>query len=74
MESCHIGLRKVWDACEQVLWGHLDSVNSVVFSPDDGCHVVSGSDDNTVRIWNVATAESDCEDDMHGETPTTHSG
>ena len=37
-------------ACEQVLWGHLDSVYSVNFSPDGSC-VVSRSFDNIVRIW-----------------------
>ena len=35
-------------------------MNSVVFSPD-GSHVVSGSGDNTVRIWNAATGESEAE-------------
>ena len=55
-----VGLRKAWDACEQVLWGHSGGVNSVVFSPD-GHRVVSGSNDNTVRIWNVATGESQAE-------------
>ncbi|KAF8236925.1 hypothetical protein L208DRAFT_575613 [Tricholoma matsutake] len=55
-----IGMRKVWDSCEQVLWGHSKQVRTVVFSPD-GSRVVSGSDDNTVRIWNVATGESEAE-------------
>jgi WD40 repeat protein len=32
------------------LEGHTDPVHSVAFSPD-GQYVVSGSDDNTVRIW-----------------------
>ena len=36
------------------LKAHSDWVHSVVFSPD-GSHVVSGSFDNIVRIWNVAT-------------------
>ena len=53
-----VGLRKVWDACEQALWGHSDHVYSVAFSPD-GSHVVSGSKDRTVRIWNVVTGESE---------------
>jgi WD40 repeat protein len=35
------------------LKGHSDMVNSVAFSPD-GKRVVSGSNDNSVRIWNVA--------------------
>ena len=32
------------------LTGHTDGVLSVAFSPD-GQWIVSGSDDNTVRIW-----------------------
>ena len=38
--------------------GHQDKVDSVIFSPD-GSHVVSGSFDNTVHIWNVVTGESE---------------
>ena len=34
------------------LRGHLDRVNAVAFSPD-GNYVVSGSDDLTVRVWDV---------------------
>ena len=53
------GSRKVW-GCEQVLRGHSDNVFSVAFSPD-GCCIVSGSNDNTVRIWDVATCELEAE-------------
>jgi WD40 repeat protein len=38
--------------CE--LQGHSQYVNSVAFS-NDGSHVVSGSHDKTVRIWNCHT-------------------
>ena len=36
--------------------GHVDHVNSIDFSPD-GTKIVSGSQDGTVKIWDVATAE-----------------
>ncbi|OCK88236.1 uncharacterized protein K441DRAFT_647029, partial [Cenococcum geophilum 1.58] len=43
-----------WSAALQILEGHTDSVNSVAFSPD-GTQVVSGSNDQTVRLWDAAT-------------------
>jgi WD40 repeat protein len=43
-----IGLRKLWDVCEQVLLGHSGFVISVALSPD-GSRIVSGSRDDTVR-------------------------
>ncbi|KAJ6567905.1 WD40-repeat-containing domain protein [Mycena vulgaris] len=43
-----------WGATDAVLRGHLNSVNSVAFSPD-GTRIVSGSYDNTVRVWDAET-------------------
>ncbi|EXA30335.1 hypothetical protein FOVG_18262 [Fusarium oxysporum f. sp. pisi HDV247] len=47
-----------WNAILQTLEGHTFSVSSVVFS-NDGRLIASGSYDNTVKIWNVATGEEE---------------
>ena len=39
-----------------LLSGHADSVRSVGFSAD-GSKVVSGCEDNTVKIWNADSGE-----------------
>ena len=47
---------KLWDLREDTvksLTGHKDKVNSVVFSPDGGL-LVSGSEDRTIKIWNIS--------------------
>ena len=41
----------------QTLTGHTARVNSVAFSPD-GQRIVSGSSDNTLKIWD-ASEEAD---------------
>lgn len=38
----------------QIFVGHTDAVRSVIFS-EDGALLLSGSQDNTVRVWNLAT-------------------
>ena len=38
------------------LTGHSGWVNSVAYSPD-GKHIVSGSADNTVKIWDSSTGK-----------------
>jgi len=45
-----------WPALIGVLEGHTDRVNSVAFSKD-GKHIVSGSDDQTIRVWDAETGE-----------------
>ena len=42
----------------QQLKGHTGWVNSVAFS-NNGIQIVSGSDDNSVRIWDVSMIGSD---------------
>ncbi len=58
--GCGDKLARIYDANSTrppiVLAGHLSAVNAVSFSRD-GSRVVTGSFDNTVRVWNAATGE-----------------
>jgi WD40 repeat protein len=36
---------------------HTDHVHSVAFSPDGAC-IISGSADNTIRLWNTQSGEA----------------
>ncbi|KAM0371523.1 hypothetical protein ACHAPY_010246 [Fusarium culmorum] len=59
-----------WDACLLTLEGHSSYVNSVVFSHDSK-KVASGSDDETIRIWNAETGE--CERELKGHSSWVNS-
>ncbi len=48
------GLNNCW--CERVLIGNSGWVNSVAFSPDTR-YILSGSDDGTVRLWEVVNGK-----------------
>ena len=45
-----------WPADVYTLQGHINAVSSVAYSPD-GRHIVSGSWDNTIRVWNATTGQ-----------------
>ncbi|KAJ8058450.1 hypothetical protein OCU04_012638 [Sclerotinia nivalis] len=49
--------RSSWSAALQTLEGHSGLVWSIAFSPD-GTKVASGSNDETIRLWDTATGES----------------
>jgi len=59
--------RKTEVAPIHTLNGHTDQVFSVAFN-DDGTKVVSGSEDKTIKVWNVATGEM--EQTLNGHTAT----
>jgi len=53
---------QIWDVARKCIGytfeGHQDCVNSLDFSHDGSFIVSAGSDDKTVRIWNMNTRES----------------
>jgi WD40 repeat protein/serine/threonine protein kinase len=53
------------EASVRTLQGHTSSVTSVAMSPD-GRHIVSGSEDNTLRVWDLVTGR--CLNTLQGHT------
>jgi WD40 repeat protein len=57
------GVLKVWDLKKnekvRTLKGHTNRVGSVVVTPD-GRRVVSASDDNTLKVWDLETGSAIC--------------
>jgi len=49
----------------KVLKGHTDYVNSIVFEPESGDQMLTGSDDHTVRLWDNA----ECVSTLHLKSP-----
>ncbi|TDL13687.1 WD40 repeat-like protein, partial [Rickenella mellea] len=48
------GKEAEWPVLQHVLEGHIDHIRSVAFSPDSK-HIVSGSNDKTIRVWDAET-------------------
>jgi len=48
------GIEKMWPRQLLQLQGHDGEIHSVAFSAD-GSKIVSGSDDNTIRVWDAST-------------------
>ncbi|MBW6491596.1 MAG: protein kinase [Lentimicrobium sp.] len=48
------GFNSAW--CENTLYGHNDQVKSLSILPD-GKHVLSGSEDKTLRLWEISTGK-----------------
>lgn len=49
----------------KVLKGHTDYVNSLVFEPESGSQLVTGSDDHTVKLWE----DGDCVSTLYFKSP-----
>jgi WD40 repeat protein len=45
-----------WPAEVHIIAGHQKWISSVAYSPD-GTHIVSGSWDKTVRVWNATSGQ-----------------
>ncbi|KAI1740708.1 hypothetical protein F4680DRAFT_83907 [Xylaria scruposa] len=66
----NLKIRNDWSLCLQTLEGHSRAVRTMAFSPNSR-HLVSGSKDSTVRIWDVATGE--CSNVLQGHRNEVYS-
>jgi WD40 repeat protein len=64
------GSQNSWTPLLLVMPSYMKGVNSVAFSPD-GTHIVSGSGDNIIRVWNSITGAEVLE--MHGHNNSVRS-
>ena len=64
------GLEENWDSTLQTLEGHSAWVTSVAFSPD-GSKLASGSRDQTVRVWDVASGQAEQTLEGHSDWVTS---
>ena len=55
--------------CVKTFEGHSDELTSVAMS-SDGSHIVSGSWDETVKLWSATSGE--CVKTLEGPPPTTY--
>jgi len=46
----------VMPSCQNILEGHTEKITALAISPDNTL-IASGSDDNSIRIWKIATGE-----------------
>ena len=49
----------------KVLRGHTDYINSIVYEPEKGHQVLTGSDDHTARLWE----DGECVSTLHYKSP-----
>ena len=59
----HLSVISIWDMntlkCVNQFEAHTEFINSVHFSPD-GKHIVSSSEDKTIKVWDAVTGEECC--------------
>jgi WD40 repeat protein/tRNA A-37 threonylcarbamoyl transferase component Bud32 len=57
-------LKYISDQSQMTMRGHVGGVNRVVFTPD-GKRIISGGEDGTIRVWDIATGKELMKIDAH---------